>query len=154
MQSKGTGFIAGIAFASAVIAGSIFCILRFVFTANGESGSFRNRYFTLGTVSSLLNFASQYILVFLTPFTCSGLSVHTDKIGLLMTCFPFAVMVVAPFSGALPTGWGLGNWLFPERRFCRGPASDGILACRCLCLGGGMAACLIWFGHWDVPVPE
>lgn len=63
---------------------------------------FKNRTFSLGTLSALLNFVSQYIMVFLTPFYLQRvLHYSPDKIGLIMTCFPLAVMAVAPFSGAL-----------------------------------------------------
>lgn len=63
---------------------------------------FRNRIFSLGILSALLNFVSQYIMVFLTPFYLQRvLHYSPDRIGLLMTCFPLAVMAVAPFSGAL-----------------------------------------------------
>ncbi|MGI6548279.1 MAG: MFS transporter [Bacillota bacterium] len=114
VQSKGTGFIAGIAFASAVIAGIYFLHIEICIPQPMVNlALFRNRYFTLGTVSSLLNFASQYILVFLTPFYLQRVIHYTpDKIGLLMTCFPFAVMVVAPFSGALSDRLGTRELAF------------------------------------------
>ncbi|MDI3483899.1 MAG: hypothetical protein PWQ74_486, partial [Methanobacteriaceae archaeon] len=45
---------------------------------------------------------SQYVMVFLTPFYLQRLLYYTpEKIGLIMTSFPFAVMMVAPFSGHL-----------------------------------------------------
>ncbi|MDI3484053.1 MAG: hypothetical protein PWQ74_640, partial [Methanobacteriaceae archaeon] len=45
---------------------------------------------------------SQYVMVFLTPFYLQRLLYYTpEKIGLIMTSFPLAVMMVAPFSGHL-----------------------------------------------------
>ncbi len=103
VQSKGMGLITGIAITTAVIAGACFLYIENRTPQPMVNlGLFRNRTFTLGTISSLLNFASQYILVFLTPFYLQRVVHYSpDKVGLLMTCFPLAVMVVAPFSGAL-----------------------------------------------------
>lgn len=103
VQKTGLGLVTGLALIMAVIAGICFFYI--------ESRSpqplvnlslFSNRTFSLGTTASLLNFASQYILVFLTPFYLQRV-IHfpPDKIGLLMTCFPLTVMAVAPFSGIL-----------------------------------------------------
>ncbi len=63
---------------------------------------FSDRVFNLANVSALLNFMSQYILVFLTPFYLQRvLQYAPNKVGLVMTSFPLAVMTMAPFSGAL-----------------------------------------------------
>ncbi len=63
---------------------------------------FRNLTFTFGNISALLNFMSQYIMVFLTPFYLQRLLYYTpNNVGIIMTAFPLAVMVVAPFSGSL-----------------------------------------------------
>ncbi len=65
-------------------------------------GLFRSVTFSLANISSLLNFMSQYIMVFLTPFYLQRvLFFEPDHVGLIMTSFPLAVMAVAPFSGAL-----------------------------------------------------
>jgi EmrB/QacA subfamily drug resistance transporter len=63
---------------------------------------FRSMTFTLASISSLLNFMAQYIMVFLTPFYLQRV-LHFDpvRVGLIMTSFPLAVMAVAPFSGTL-----------------------------------------------------
>lgn len=67
---------------------------------------FKNRTFTMSAASALLNFASQYVLVFLTPFYLQRvIHLSAGRIGLLMTCFPLATMTVAPFSGVLSDRW-------------------------------------------------
>jgi EmrB/QacA subfamily drug resistance transporter len=65
-------------------------------------GLFRSMTFSLANISALLNFMAQYIMVFLTPFYLQRvLHFEPDRMGLIMTSFPLAVMAVAPFSGAL-----------------------------------------------------
>ncbi|HQH22562.1 MAG TPA: MFS transporter [Thermoleophilia bacterium] len=63
---------------------------------------FRDLTFSFANISALLNFMSQYVMVFLTPFYLQRLLLYRpDKLGLVMSAFPLAVMVVAPFSGSL-----------------------------------------------------
>jgi EmrB/QacA subfamily drug resistance transporter len=63
---------------------------------------FSNLTFSFGNISALLNFMSQYVMVFLTPFYLQRVLHYTPKdLGLIMTSFPLAVMAVAPFSGSL-----------------------------------------------------
>ncbi len=63
---------------------------------------FRNPAFSLAGTSALLNFMSQYVMVFLTPFYLQRvLHCTPSDVGLIMTSFPLAVMAVAPFSGSL-----------------------------------------------------
>lgn len=65
-------------------------------------GLFRNLTFSFANISALLNFMSQYVMVFLTPFYLQRLLHYPpNNVGLTMTAFPLAVMVVAPFSGSL-----------------------------------------------------
>jgi EmrB/QacA subfamily drug resistance transporter len=65
-------------------------------------GLFRNLTFSFANISALLNFMSQYVMVFLTPFYLQRLLHYApNNVGLTMTAFPLAVMVVAPFSGTL-----------------------------------------------------
>ncbi|NMB41713.1 MAG: MFS transporter [Firmicutes bacterium] len=102
VQTAGMGFITVTAITIAVIAGiCFFYIETHAPQPMVNLALFKNRTFALGTISSLLNFSSQYIMVFLTPFYLQRV-IHfsPDKIGFLMTCFPLAVMAVAPFSGA------------------------------------------------------
>lgn len=103
VQRIGIGTTTAIALTAAVIAGICFFYIESRFPHPMVNlALFKNRTFTLGTAASLLNFASQYILVFLTPFFLQRVIHYSpDKIGLLMTCSPLAVMAVAPFSGAL-----------------------------------------------------
>lgn len=103
VQRLGGGVTTGALLAIAVITGACFFYIE---TRSSQPmvnlALFRNRTFSLGTLSALLNFISQYIMVFLTPFYLQRvLHYPPDKIGLLMTSFPLAVMAVAPFSGAL-----------------------------------------------------
>ena len=61
---------------------------------------FKNATFSLANISALLNFMSQYVMVFVTPFYLQRvLHFPSNRVGLIMTCFPLAVMSVAPFSG-------------------------------------------------------
>ncbi|MEJ2367447.1 MAG: MFS transporter [Acidobacteriota bacterium] len=63
---------------------------------------FKNRTFTLASAASLFNFIAQFVMVFLVPFYLARL-LHepADRVGLIMTAIPLAVLAVAPFSGAL-----------------------------------------------------
>jgi EmrB/QacA subfamily drug resistance transporter len=102
-QQLGLSLTTGIVLSISVISGTCFFYI--------ESRSpqpmvnlalFKHRTFSLGTLSAILNFMSQYIMVFLTPFYLQrALHYSPDRIGLLMTCFPLAVMAVAPISGTL-----------------------------------------------------
>ena len=70
---------------------------------------FRNLTFSFANASALLNFMSQFVLVFLTPFYLQRILHDTpNTVGLTMTAFPLAAMVVAPFSGALSDRIGTG----------------------------------------------
>jgi len=63
---------------------------------------FSNRNFSFANLSALLNFMSQYVMVFLTPFFLQRILHYSPRqLGLTMTAFPLAVMAVAPFSGSL-----------------------------------------------------
>jgi len=63
---------------------------------------FRNMTFTFASISALLNFMAQYVVVFLAPFYLHRvLDLPPGKVGLIMTCFPLAVMAVATPSGRL-----------------------------------------------------
>jgi EmrB/QacA subfamily drug resistance transporter len=63
---------------------------------------FSNRLFSLGNFAALLNFMSQYILVFVTPFYLQrALHYAANEVGLVMTSFPVVVLAVAPFAGSL-----------------------------------------------------
>ena len=120
VQHGGIGPATAAAAAVAVIAGACFLhIERRTPQPMVNLSLFKNRTFSLGTAGSLLNFASQYILVFLTPFYLQRVVHYTpDKIGLLMTCSPLTVMAVAPFSGSLS-----------DRLGSRGLATAGAAIC-------------------------
>ena len=80
---------------------------------------FQNRVFSAGNGTSLLNFMTQYIIVFLTPFFLQQLLGYSaGRAGATMTAFPLTVLVVAPVSGALSDKIGQ-----------RGPAILGSLLC-------------------------
>ncbi|MHC1610128.1 MAG: MFS transporter [Candidatus Methanospirareceae archaeon] len=65
-------------------------------------GLFKIKTFFFGNLSSMLNFMSQYVLVFLTPFYLQRILHYTpDQIGLVMVSSPLVVLIVAPLSGAL-----------------------------------------------------
>lgn len=80
---------------------------------------FRNMTFSFANLSALLNFMSQYVMVFLTPFYLQRvLHYSPDNLGLIMASFPLAVMVVAPFSASLS-----------DRIGTRVPACSGAATC-------------------------
>jgi EmrB/QacA subfamily drug resistance transporter len=63
---------------------------------------FKNVTFSFASISALLNFMSQYVMVFLTPFYLQRiLHLTPGNLGLIMTSAPLAVMAVAPISGTL-----------------------------------------------------
>ncbi|MBP9019662.1 MAG: MFS transporter [Bacteroidales bacterium] len=63
---------------------------------------FKNSTFLFANLSALLNFMSQYVMVFLTPFYLQKvLQYPPNKVGVIMTAFPLTTMTVAPFSGYL-----------------------------------------------------
>ncbi len=120
VQKTGMGLVTGTALALAVCAGiTFFYVENHVPQPMVNLSLFKNRTFSLGTAAALLNFASQYILVFLTPFYLQRvIHLPPGRIGLLMTAFPLTVMAVAPFSGALS-----------DRLGTRGPAVAGAVFC-------------------------
>ncbi len=74
-------------------------------------GLFRNITFSFASVSSLLNFMAQFVVIFLTPFYLHRvLHYEPNRVGLIMTCFPLAVMVFGPISGWLSDRIG-SRWL-------------------------------------------
>ena len=103
LQRIGLGLVTGLALAVAAIAG--FCFF-YIETHTPQPmvnlSLFKHRAFSLGTAASLLNYAAQFVIVFLTPFYLQRvIHLSPDQIGLLMTCSPLAVMAVAPLSGSL-----------------------------------------------------
>ena len=90
----------------------------------------------LGCLAAVLNFMSQYVVVFATPFFLARvLREGPARVGLVMTAFPLTVLAVAPFAGALSDRIGtvalavagsslcaLASLLFAAR-----PADGGIL---------------------------
>jgi EmrB/QacA subfamily drug resistance transporter len=103
LQSFGFNYAIGIILSLAMIAGFIFLwVERRTAQPMVNLTLFGNMTFSFGNISALLNFMSQYVMVFLTPFYLQRVLHYTPKnIGLIMTSFPLAVMAVAPFSGSL-----------------------------------------------------
>jgi EmrB/QacA subfamily drug resistance transporter len=63
---------------------------------------FRNVTFAFASLSALLNYMAQYVVIFLTPFYLHRvLAFPPGRVGIIMTAFPLAVMVVGPLSGWL-----------------------------------------------------
>lgn len=119
-QGSGINVTGGIMLLVAILSGFIF--IRLESKADPPMLNldlFRNLTFSLANISALLNFMSQYIMVFLTPFFLQRLLHFTpNNVGLTMTAFPLAVMVVAPFSGSLS-----------DRIGTRAPAFAGAAIC-------------------------
>jgi EmrB/QacA subfamily drug resistance transporter len=103
LQSSGFSYANGGIFLIAVLCGAVFLRTESR-TAQPmlKLSLFRNLTFSFGDISALLNFMSQYIMVFLTPFYLQRVLHYAPKnLGIVMTAFPLAVMAVAPFSGSL-----------------------------------------------------
>jgi MFS family permease len=82
-------------------------------------GLFGNLTFSFANISAVLNFMSQYMMVFVTPFYLQRvLQYPTRNVGLIMTSFPLAVMVVAPFSGSLSDRIGTRTLAFFGAALC------------------------------------
>ena len=80
---------------------------------------FKNRVFSAGCSTSLLNFMTQYIIVFLTPFLLQELMGYSaGQAGAIMTAFPLAVLVAAPVSGALSDRIGQRGLAFTGSLLC------------------------------------
>ena len=107
-QSLGLSYATGTTLLVAVLAGISFLWIESRVTQPMLNLSlFRNVTFSFANVSALLNFMSQYVMVFLTPFYLQRvLHYAPNNVGLIMTSFPLAVMVVAPFSGSLSDRMG------------------------------------------------
>jgi EmrB/QacA subfamily drug resistance transporter len=102
-QTFGLGYAGSIVLLTAALAGIGFLRIESK-TAQPmlNLSLFRNVTFSFASISALLNFMSQYVMVFLTPFFLQRvLHYAPNKLGLIMTSFPLAVMAVAPFSGSL-----------------------------------------------------
>jgi len=62
---------------------------------------FRSAPLGLGCLAAVLNFMSQYVVVFVTPFFLARvLHEGPARVGLVLTAFPLTVFAVAPFAGA------------------------------------------------------
>jgi MFS family permease len=114
VQQGALNTVTGLMFGVAMLAALVFLwIERRVDQPMLNLDLFRNLTFTFANVSALLNFMSQFVLVFLTPFYLQRILHETpNTVGLTMTAFPLAAMVVAPFSGALSDRIGTGILAF------------------------------------------
>lgn len=72
---------------------------------------FRSRTFAAGNTAALLNFMTQYVIVFVTPFFLQRILAYgAARAGVTMTAFPLTVLVVAPVAGMLSDRLGQ-RWL-------------------------------------------
>ncbi len=63
---------------------------------------FKNRLFAVANLTAMINYITQYSVVFLMPFyLINALKYEPRMAGLLMTAFPLAMMMTSPFSGIL-----------------------------------------------------
>jgi EmrB/QacA subfamily drug resistance transporter len=135
LQSEGLSYTTAIMLLVAVLAGTGFLMIeRRVAQPMLNLGLFRHVTFSFATLSALLNFMSQYVMVFLTPFYLQRVLYYpANNVGLIMTSFPLAVMAVAPFSGSLsdrigtskPASLGAGICALSLILMSRLPASAG-----------------------------
>jgi EmrB/QacA subfamily drug resistance transporter len=107
-QSLGASYATDIMALVAVLAGVGFITLESrVAQPMLNLALFRSLTFSSASASALLNFMSQYVMVFLTPFYLQRVLHYTpNAVGLVMTSFPLAVMAVAPLSGSLSDRMG------------------------------------------------
>ncbi|MDI6824981.1 MAG: MFS transporter [Bacillota bacterium] len=93
---------------------------------------FGNRIFSAGVGVAWLNFITQYVIVFVTPFYLQQVAgLRPGHAGTIMTALPLTVLVVAPLAGALS-----------DRVGHRWPALVGLTLC-----GVGAAAMLVLEPH-------
>ncbi len=125
-QNLGFDHISIIILLVALVAGAVFLWIENVVRQPMVNLSlFKNLTFSFASASALLNFMSQYVMVFLTPFYLQRLKGCTpNEVGLIMSAFALGVMAVAPFSGAL---------------------SDRIGTRPLACLGAAMCALALFF---------
>ncbi|MFH1489132.1 MAG: MFS transporter [Pseudomonadota bacterium] len=120
LQGMGFSYSGGLMLFVALLAGLVFFLTESrVPQPMLKLSLFRNATFAFADLSALLNFMSQYVMVFLTPFYLQRILHFTpENLGLVMTAFPLAVMAVAPFSGSIS-----------DRVGTRGPACVGAATC-------------------------
>jgi len=100
---------------------------------------FQHPVFSAGNAAALLNFMTQYILVFATPFLLQQQLQHTPgEAGTIMTAFPLTVLVTAPLAGYLS-----------DRIGSAGLSAAGSLFCTIA--AGGLA--LLTFGNEKSALP-
>lgn len=72
---------------------------------------FQNRVFTAANFAALMNFMSQFAMVFLIPFYLEQILHYSpERMGLILTASPLVVLMLAPISGALSDRLGT-HWL-------------------------------------------
>jgi len=94
--------ILGLLIASALVLGLFLRLERRIPSPMLDLGLFRNRIFTVSTISPLLNYICIYSVLFLMPFyliQARGLS--ASQAGLILTAQPIIMALAAPLSGAL-----------------------------------------------------
>lgn len=80
---------------------------------------FHSRAFAAGNLAALLNFMTQYVIVFLTPFLLQqAMALSAGRAGATMTAFPLTVLVVAPLAGALSDRIGQRGLAFAGSLIC------------------------------------
>ncbi|OPZ75747.1 MAG: Multidrug resistance protein stp [Firmicutes bacterium ADurb.Bin456] len=107
---------------------------------------FLSPVFTAGNGAALLNFMTQYVIVFATPFLLQEhLGYSAGQAGLTMTAFPLTVLIVAPLAGALSDKVGQRGLAFAGSLLCTtaavalatlGPAASPFELIWRLCLFG------------------
>ncbi len=97
---------------AAVFTGGVFILLFLIRQRQAgepmlDLGLFQNRTFSGATSAALLNFMGQSAVLFLLPFYLREVrGMAAQDIGFLLLPAPLAVLVVAPFAGALADRWG------------------------------------------------
>lgn len=80
---------------------------------------FQHPVFSAGNAAALLNFMTQYILVFITPFLLQQqMKYSPGEAGTIMTAFPLTVLVIAPLAGYLSDRIGSAGLSAAGSLFC------------------------------------
>lgn len=107
---------------------------------------FLSPVFSAGNGAALLNFMTQYVIVFITPFFLQEhLGYTAGQAGVTMTAFPLTVLIVAPLAGAISDKIGQRGLAFAGSLLCTaaavalatlGPAASPLDLVWRLCLFG------------------
>jgi len=105
---------------------------------------FKVKTFSFANLSAMLNYMSQNVMVFLTPFYLQRVLGYTpDRIGLVMVAMPLMMVIVAPISGTLSDRIGTRSLSAIGTGIC---ALAMLLMAKIEIMRGDVTWCLALFG--------